>query len=294
MKRPVQLFTTLFIIALTSMATGFDELPTVTPIDTPDIVAMSYTLDVTIGFTQGSVVSNPAGIDCTSDGTTQSGDCQASFAAGSVVALQATAPPPDDEGNTYFFINWDDDPANTIPVYGFTMDGPKTVTANFAYLVPPAYLEAPPSTTEIIGPYLPVSEPIIYGTASEMRPIAIVARGDGGVDLNVGLISFGDGSAGVDVYAALSVDSVPDFFLFDSTGGLASISGGLVPWKTNVYGDVIDETLLEIPGALMPFLPAGVYHVHLMVTPAGSTSFYYYWTTYFEKLDFMINPFLIP
>ena len=258
----------------------------------PVVVAMTYTLDVT-AVGRGRVISNPEGIDCDSDGITQTGTCSANFTANTVVALKATPPPADDNGS-YFFCNWNSDFDNSIDVYGFVMDGAKTVDANFCALGVPAYLVPPPTTSEMYGPYMPVDDPDIYAAIPDAKPIAIVERSDGGVDIIVGLISFGDGSGGgVDVYVGLSIEGVNDFFLIDSSGGLVSISGGLVPWKTNISNVIKDETVLQIPGVFMPIIPSGLYHVHVMVTPTGSTASYYYWLTYFENLHFLINPFLL-
>ncbi len=296
MKRFFQCFAALCLIAVASTAMAADPVPVLTTadpvlIDTPDIVALSYTLDVTTSG-RGDVESNPAGIDCSNDGTTQTGTCSASFPINSVVALMATAPPADDFGS-YSFCGWDGDWENSIPVYGFSMDGAKSVTANFCALGPPAYLEPPPTTVEMYGPYLPVDDPVIYTAPEDARPIALVERGDGGYNVVVGLGYYGDGVDGVDVYIGLSIDGVNDFFLINSSGDIVSISGGLVPWKTNTSNLINDETVLEIPGALMPFLPSGVYHAFLMVTPTGSTAFSYTWVTYFENLHFLINPFLL-
>ncbi|MCP4690033.1 MAG: hypothetical protein GY859_18415 [Desulfobacterales bacterium] len=293
MKRFFQLFTVLFSIMIASTAMGADEIP-FTPIDTePVLLATTYSLDISSSQGLGTVISNPEGINCTIDGTSTSGDCQEDFPENTVVALQATATQP--ESGSSHFCGWNEDYSNSIPVFAVLMDGDKAVSAQFCALGDPIALIPVPSSNEIYGPYLPVSEPVLAGYPSDMKPIAVAERTDGGYDLNVELLPFGDfqRAGGVDVYAALSVDGVPDLFLFNSTGALVSISGGLVAWKTNATGAGIEETLVEIPGALLPFLPSGLYHVHLMVTPTGSTSHYYYWTTYFEKLDFMINPFLL-
>ena len=114
MKRFVQWFATLCLIAVASTAMAAD----------PVVVAMTYTLDVT-AVGRGRVISNPEGIDCDSDGITQTGTCSANFTANTVVALKATPPPADDNGS-YFFCNWNSDFDNSIDVYGFVMDGAKT------------------------------------------------------------------------------------------------------------------------------------------------------------------------
>ncbi len=296
MKRFSLLFAVLFCFTAASAAMAAEFEPVIAIDDpgviaTPDLVATFYTLDVT-NLGRGSVVSNPEGISCNNDGATTTGTCSANFVSNTVVALLATYPEPDDFGS-YFFCGWNGDPDNSADVYGVLMDADKSVEAQFCALGVPPYLIPMPASWDMYGPYVPVGEPVIYADLEDMKPIAILNRDDGGVNIFVDLPYFGDGSVGVDVYAAITIEGVLDVFLFNSTGGITSLSGGLVPWKQNITGELHDETLLEIPGAFMALLPPGIYHVHLMVTPTGSTATYYYWITYFENLPFLINPFFL-
>jgi hypothetical protein len=82
-----------------------------------DAERVSYPLTVTIALAKGTVTSAPAGIDC---GAT----CVASFPANSVVALTAV---PD---ATSFFMAWAGACAYVSDCV-VTMDGPKSVTAQF-------------------------------------------------------------------------------------------------------------------------------------------------------------------
>ncbi len=301
MKRLFQWFAALCFIAIASTAMAADPAPVLTtadPVLVDDnlaIAALTYTLEVTITGL-GRVESNPEGIDCNHLQQTPTGTCQYNFPINTVVALVATYPEPDENGS-YFFCGWDGDYDNSIEAFGVLMDGAKSVSAQFCALgVPPIPPEPPPATTEMYGPYLPVSEPVTDVVVADMKPIALVERDDGGVDIIIGLRPFNDGSGdGVDIYVGLAVEGVNDFFIFDSTGGIVSIYGGLTPWKTNVTSMLNEEPLLEIPGAFMPLLPPGLYHVFLMATPTGSTASSYTWVTYFENLPFLINPlFLTP
>ncbi len=294
MKRYVQFITAICFILSASSAMAL-ELEPVVALDDPVVIG-TPTLTATVQLTVnangiGTVISNPEGINCIGDVTTQTGDCSANFALNTVVALKATMPPPDDNGS-YLFCNWNSEPDNNIDVLGILMDGAKTVDANFCALGVPAVLVPPPTTSEMYT-YMPVDDPDFYAAIPDAKPIAIVERADGGVDIVVGLISYGDASGGVDVYVGLTIEGHNDFFLINSSGNIVSLSSGLTPWKTDTSSVINDETVLEIPGAFMPLLPSGMYHVHLMVTPTGSTAFYYYYLTYFENLHFLINPFLL-
>ncbi len=294
MKRSYQLFALFFLITTASTAIGADQIPVTTITEPPAVVLATELLTVTIDG-RGTVTSNPASIDCTSDGITQTGDCEAYFVIDTVVALLATAPAAD-ENASYHFLTWNEDDTNNTEVYGVLMAAPKSVSAQFGALGIPVLPPFPvPTSNEIYGPYVPVNEAFLSGIAEELKPIAIVERSDGGFDINVGLPPFGDGlGGGIDVYAAVSIDDLNDaMFLINSVGAPVPFASGLVPWKTNVDSQEIDETLLSLPGAITPFLPASFYHVHLVITPTGSTTFSYYWSTYFELVHFMINPFFL-
>ena len=106
-------------------------------IDTPDIVALSYTLEVTLTG-RGKVESNPESINCDFFGATLTGTCQYNFPVNTVVALMATYPEPDDYGS-YSFCGWNGDYDNSVEVYGVLMDGAKSVSAQFCALgIPPS------------------------------------------------------------------------------------------------------------------------------------------------------------
>jgi uncharacterized repeat protein (TIGR02543 family) len=83
----------------------------------------SYTLSINPTPTNGTVTSSPAGINCSSGGST----CSASFTSGSTVTLTATP------STGYTFAGWTGDCSScgTSTTCSINMDADKTCSANF-------------------------------------------------------------------------------------------------------------------------------------------------------------------
>jgi hypothetical protein len=255
-----------------------------------NIEAIGYTLNVTVSGL-GTVTSNPAGIDCT-NGT---GQCSHAFLTGTPVALLATAPPADESGS-YFFYAWGGDasgtvaPAAVVAAAAVVMDAAKNVTAQFVALGPPAFVTLLPAGQGATF-YHPVFEPVKNPSLQDCRPVAI-DQDPALTNLYVGLPPF---DQAVDVYVGVAIDGINDMFIFGPGSSIQLLSAGLVPWKQGLpsYTE-IDESLLGM-GISASLLPAGTYHVYLMVTAAGNMSKSHVWETYFEIIHGqLLNPFLVP
>jgi hypothetical protein len=107
-------------------------------------------------------------------------------------------------------------------------------------------------------------------------PFAAGPVDEGAVDLQVGIPEI-DGPA--DIYLGISVPGFADILLITPTGGLAPLSGGLLPWMSSTTGDVMRRLFGEIP---VSSLPAGTYGLYVFMTPAGSVERYYLWVASFE------------
>jgi hypothetical protein len=103
-----------------------------------------------------------------------------------------------------------------------------------------------------------------------------IAQGGDTVNISVALNEF---SGSVNVYFGIHAPSVdPDIYILNSNYGLQSSSKGIAPWKENITGPVNETLFTNIP---ISVLPSGTYYLYLAVTPAGSMSTFYLWTTYF-------------
>ncbi len=235
-----------------------------------DIEAFGNTLNVTVNGL-GTVTSNPAGIDCT-NGT---GQCSNAFQVGTSVALLATAPPADEFGS-YFFYEWSGNATGTIAAAAVVMDATRNVTAQFVALGPPAFVTVLPAGQGATF-YHPVFDPVKNPSLQACRPVAIDQDPDL-TNLYVGLPLF---DQAVDVYIAVAIEGINDMFIFGPGSSIQLLSdGGLVAWKQNLSSEV-DDALLGM-GISTSLLPAGTYHVYLMVTAAGNMSVSHVWETYFE------------
>ena len=95
-------------------------------------------------FGKETVVSSPVGINCTDGG---GGNCQAAFAAGTVVTLTANP-----VAGFTSFADWRGSGASgSNPNYTFTMDSDKTIVADFSLIAPTVSLTASPTTITATG-----------------------------------------------------------------------------------------------------------------------------------------------
>jgi hypothetical protein len=247
-----------------------------------NVEAIGYTLNVTVSGL-GTVTSNPAGIDCT-NGT---GQCSHVFLTGTLVALLAT-PPPNDEFGSYFFVEWSGNAAGTVGAAAVVMDAAKNVTAQFGALGPPIAVTLLPAGNGATF-YHPVFDPVKNPSVETCRPVAIDQDPDL-TNLFVGVPIF---DQPVDVYVGVTIEGFNDMFIFGPGSSIQLLSDGLVAWKQNLNSET-DDTLLGM-GISSSSLPAGTYHVYLMVTAAGNMSVSHVWETYFEITHGQsLNPFLMP
>jgi hypothetical protein len=258
------------------------------PVAPVEPITVTRTLAVTVSG-QGTVTSNPAGINCT-NGT---GQCSHAFPIDTLVALLATAPPADELG-TYYFYEWGGDATGTVApgavaaAAAVAMDAAKNVTAQFVALAPPIAVTVLPDGQGATF-YHPIFDPVKNPSLQTCRPIAIDQDPDL-TNLYVGLPVF---DQAVDVYVGVAIEGINDMFIFGPGSSIQLLSDGLVAWKQNLHSET-DDTLLGAgyPSAL---LPEGTYHVYLMVTAAGNMSVSYVWETYFEIIHGQsVNPFSMP
>ncbi|HDL20257.1 MAG TPA: hypothetical protein ENH30_03155 [Nitrospirae bacterium] len=230
------------------------------------------TLTVTVNGS-GKVESAPAGIDCTGNAISGTKTCSAGFVMNTAVALTET--PIDGTDYTSHFIGWSGDCSGSGGC-AVNMDADKAVTADFGALGIPVYV-LPLPTGEDVYNYLPVVNPVENPDTALCKPFAVGDVAGGTLSLKVGLHQF---AGNIDIYLALYVPDIdPDnVYLITSGEGIQPVSDGLVPWKANTSGDINESIFGDIP---VSGLPSGTYTLGLMVTPAGNTSVYYLWITYF-------------
>ena len=125
--------------------------------------------------------------------------------------------------------------------------------------------------------------PAMGSDPSKAKPAGVgtAAEGGDGFRFDVKLCKFDDA---VDIYLGLHIPFIdPDHtYLIRPDGSFATIeNGGLVPWMENVQEEVdrsIFDSAIDISS-----LPDGVYYVYVFVTPHGTISSYYFWSTYFLR-----------
>jgi hypothetical protein len=276
MKRVLVFFVLMALVPITALAAQPSE-----PV--PDgVMLVTRTLAVTVNGL-GTVTSNPEGINCV-NGT---GQCSHAFLINTSVALLATAPPADEFGS-YFFYEWSGDATGSVAAAAVVMDATRNVTAQFVALGPPAFVTVLPAGQGATF-YHPVFDPVKNPSLQACRPVAINQDPDL-TNLYVGLPVF---DQAVDVYIGVAIDGFDDMIVFGVGSSIQLLSAGLVPWKQNLSTE-LDETLLGA-GISTSLLPAGTYHVFLMVTAAGDMSTSHVWETYFEIIHGQsLDPFLVP
>ncbi|MEA2108225.1 MAG: hypothetical protein U9P07_02235 [Pseudomonadota bacterium] len=233
----------------------------------------SHTLTVTI-HGSGSVVSSPAGLDCTNGSLTGDKVCSHNFIEGTAVALTAT--PIDGVSYTSSFGEWSGDctGSGACPL---VMDGDKSVEAQFTALGIPVFALPVPAGQEAWS-YPPVENPLLQSDPADCKPFAVGDLMTGNLNLQVGLPPF---SAGVDIYLALEFSGALYLINGSNELKLSSTLTELPRWKTNAsFADINESLYGDIPLAL---LPTGLYNLYIAVTPTGETDFshYYFWSTYF-------------
>jgi streptogramin lyase len=126
-------------------------------------------------------------------------------------------------------------------------------------------------------PYVPAAAPVINSDPSQAKPIGVgsVASAGDTLSLQVGLPQF---SGPVDVYFGIFAPSIDpnNVYLLKSDDTLQPLSGGLLPWQSNISGNINDSLFGNIP---ISSLPPGTYTFYLVVAPAGSLNSFYLWST---------------
>jgi hypothetical protein len=276
----VQVLALAFFILTTSSAWAAEPIFTpVMPIDPMLPPFNKLTVNV-----QGSgiVETNPGDIVCETNATSGSNTCEGFFFPGTQVALDANA--VSGEGFTASFGEWSGDCNGSVGACAVNMDSSKEVTAQFVALGTPVFALPVPNATEVYN-YHPPEEPVKDPALENNKPISVGSYSDG-LTLTIGLPPF---SGNVDIYLGLTVPGFGDLIIFDTGNNAKALSTGLVPWKTNVGFSHTEETLFaNVPYSI---LENGQYNLHLMVTPAGDTSKYYVWNSYFNTIP-ADNPFM--
>ncbi len=220
----------------------------------------------------GNVVSSPVGIDCTSTPPAPNLICSAMFNDGETVTLTPT--PIDGADYTASFAEWSGACTGSGSCV-ITMDADKNVTATFAAVGIPVYALPVPAGQDVYS-YLPVETPLTQPDPADCKPFAVGDVAGGTLSLSVGLPFF---SGPVDIYLALQAPDVnPDIFIITPGPGMQSLNDGLVPWMSNTSGDIYETLFGDIPTMM---LPPATYNLYLVVTPTGSTSTWYFYSTYF-------------
>ena len=230
----------------------------------------------------GIVESNPGSLVCETTTTGSSKTCEGFFFPGTQVALDANAIPGEDF--TASFGQWSGDCNGEVGACAVTMDAAKQVNAQFVALGTPVFTLPVPSAREVFN-YHPAEEPVKHPTVEQNRPIS-VDKYSAGLTLEIGLPPF---AGNVDIYLGLTVPSFEDMIIFDTSNNAKALSTGLVPWKKNVGFSNTDEIIFaNVPYSI---LSNGQYNLSIMVTPAGDTSKYYLWNSYFNVIP-ASNPFM--
>ncbi len=156
-----------------------------------------------------------------------------------------------------------------------------------SFVIPPAKM-ALPTEQEAFIPQA-TALPVVHTVAGKASPIGLGSVVAGGDDLTVriGLPEF---SSPVDVYLALDWPAVDplNIYLVNGLNQLSPLSSGLVKWKENQTGP-ISEIAMSL--ASMTALPPGTYKFYLVVTPAGSTEYFYRWKAEVSSTTLVVDTF---
>ena len=125
--------------------------------------------------------------------------------------------------------------------------------------------------------YLPVETPFAHTDPSRAKPISVGDMAGGTLDLAIRFLSF---SAPADIYIGFSIPygNPNDIYLLTPGNVFQLFDKTLTPYMSHSEGNIEQPLFGTIPTA---DLPPGTYYIHLLVTPAGDLTSYYFWTTYF-------------
>jgi hypothetical protein len=129
-------------------------------------------------------------------------------------------------------------------------------------------------------PYSAVTSPVLSTDPSQAKPMGIGPVAEGGGTLNI-IIDIDQFSGPVDIYFGLYLPEFDPYniYLFTSGGTFQPLSDSPAPWKANITGPIHESLFGSIETSI---LLRGNYYLYLLVTPAGSLSSYYLWTTGFS------------
>lgn len=225
-----------------------------------------------------TVVSDPAGINCSANDAS----CSADFSSDSAVALSATKQ-DDSNGILSSFFNWTGDCNSSTTACVVNMgEANKTVNANYTALSSvAAFAMAVP-----VGVNKFYQHPRVEPSVAFVDDIQPFGSGQNGTDLKVKLPAV---AGPVDIYLGVAVSGNDDLFLVNSANAFIPISEGLVAWKSAHNGDAIEETIVS--NIIWALLPQGTYNFYVMITPVGNTADYYLWQSYRNNSLVVSNPF---
>ena len=138
----------------------------------------------------------------------------------------------------------------------------------------------PVPTTQQTFSYDPVASPIKSIEPAQAKPIGVgsVAMGGNTLSLHISLDQF---AGPVNIYFAVYSKAIDpnNYYLLKPDNTFQTHATGFIPWRANTTGPIDEALLGDIPTSS---LPPGIYDLYLLVSPSGSPSNYYLWTTYFE------------
>ena len=202
----------------------------------------------------GKVVSStPQQFECKSGAA-----CNFSYPSSSQIVLRAVPL----EG--YVFQEWvvDDGQCGNEPTCTLTLTNNSNIVAKFKKIAP-----NPPRDGKYIF-FNPVNTP----SCENPIGVGLAANGRPYVDLDVLTPAF---QAPVDLYFAfMAPDLAPETIYLLTPHGIKTLDDGLIPWKKSIqesvhekpFGDNYIPNHPEISGIE---IPAGTYHIFLLITPAG-------------------------
>lgn len=149
------------------------------------------------------------------------------------------------------------------------------------WLIDPANSQtiAVPSKQESFS-FQPIASPIKSSVPSAAKPVGSGLAASGGSTLSLGIGTNKFASA-VDIYFALFASAIDpvNTYIMKTDNTFQPLSAGLTQWKPANAGPINENIFGDLQTAS---LPSGTYNLYFMVTPQGSLSSYYLWSTYFS------------